>query len=56
MIRFPSPFQTTSNVEEVIMIPMSGEANMEAEAPITNQGVACDGRGKDPITDIRYRG
>ena len=37
------------------MIEMSREANMEAEAPLNHQGGGCDGRGIDPITDIRYR-
>ena len=35
-------------------IRMSGEANMEARTQVTLQGEVEDGRGIDPITDIRY--
>ena len=32
---------------------MFGEANMETKTQFTLQGEASDGRGMDPITDIR---
>ena len=37
------------------MTEMSREANTEAEAPLNHQGGGRDGRGIDPISNIRYR-